>query len=133
MSLSRRKLGCGNIWELCFGVVFLLGLLTFIASSALYGIGHSLAFLICMTGLVVAIASAIAALSIRSRFGRLLENHDYLLCPKCEYPLPASIENGHCPECGLRYIKEQVQHEWKLAMEGNKDDWSGGPLGDGGG
>jgi hypothetical protein len=44
---------------------------------------------------------------------RVLGEHRFLICPKCEYPLSALPPLGVCPECGHQYNASEVQESWK--------------------
>lgn len=57
---------------------------------------------------VLGVADAVRSLRRATALRRLLQRHNYLLCPYCHYPLSASRDRGRCSECGVEYRREEV-------------------------
>jgi len=50
---------------------------------------------------------------LRHRAMRRLAAADFLLCPKCDYPLNRLAASGQCPECGEPFTAAQVRRAWR--------------------
>ena len=50
---------------------------------------------------------------LRRRARKRLAAADFLLCPKCDYPLNHLGASGQCPECGKPFTAAQVRRTWR--------------------
>lgn len=66
-------------------------------------------------GAAVAVA-AMACMSVpvilEVRLINRVRNAGFLMCPGCGYPVDATVPEGMCPECGLAFKGESLEHEW---------------------
>ncbi len=69
-----------------------------------------------VTGLLLALLYPVPGLVLwillRRRARRRLVAADFLLCPKCDYPLNDLAASGQCPECGEPFTATQVRRAW---------------------
>ena len=88
----------GTIVSYWVGALFFPGYYQFLPFT-LPGLGFTL-FLFVMT-------------FVRHRARRRLVAADFLLCPKCDYPLNDLAASGQCPECGEPFTAAQVRRAWR--------------------
>lgn len=55
---------------------------------------------------------------------KIARQHDYVLCPWCQYVLVDLSDHGPCPECGVAYERELCRTLYKAAYAPIQPDWN---------
>ncbi|MCC6357454.1 MAG: hypothetical protein IT450_01815 [Phycisphaerales bacterium] len=106
-------------WQSIEAVCQLVGLAMLLISSCL---GFDAIIYLALPFAVATFFSGWIAGSQRSRYSRLANEHAFLLCGNCAYPLGAIVasaqtERLRCPECGTEQASAAVEAAWRAEFE----------------
>lgn len=106
-------------WQSIEAVCQLVGLAMLLISSCL---GFDAIIYLALPFAVATFFSGRIAGSQRSRYSRLANEHAFLLCGNCAYPLGAIVasaqtERLRCPECGTEQALAAVEAAWRAEFE----------------